>query len=163
MAKRIIVYFFLVLAGLTLLAYVDHIVVDKIYKELIANHAMNWPDFETGPGGRMWWHIGLDILSLGLFGLLALAARQPTVFIGGLVLYHTGLEDLFYYWVQGLSLPKVWEWCDLRPLIGYTRYLTRTENVSLPGMLFAVAVGLALYAGTALLFRKRGSKKPQQP
>ncbi len=148
--KKIAAYLLLVLAGLSLLAYVDHVVVDNIYKQLIQNYGMSWNDFQTAPGGRMWWHVAFDILDVGMFALLAIVARRIHIFIGGVVLYHTGLEDILYYWVQGLSLPHSWAWTNLRPTISYTRLITRTADVNLPGILIAASVGFALYL--AILF-----------
>jgi len=156
--KNIILKFTVVFGGLLLLAFVDYIVVENIYKGLMLEYNLNWSSFETAPGNRMWWHVAFDILSFGLFLLLFVASGKLTIFLGGMILYHTGVEDLLYFMVQGQKLPLVWEWSNSRPLIGFTRFITDTPDVTLGGILISSTLGIITFLLLCILSEKRKSQ-----
>jgi hypothetical protein len=133
--------------SILLLAYVDYIVLEKIYHPVASKYNINWDtEFNAVFWGRptpvLRWQLAFMPLGVCLFILLGTAADSFRLAIGGILLFATGWEDLFYYLIQGRWLPPELGWLDYSPLMGLTRYLTGTEHVTSTGVMISGSLGL---------------------
>lgn len=140
-------YGILLFISILLLAYVDYIVLEKIYHPIANKYNIVWDqEFNAVMFGRqtpiLRWQLAFMPLGVCLFILLGWAARSFRLAISGILLFATGWEDIFYYLIQGRWLPVELGWLDYSPLMGLTKYLTRTEHVTSTGVLVSSILGL---------------------
>jgi len=157
----------ILILALVLLAYVDVIVLERVLKPMAAKYSIPWSEFQipaSWAGGvrPLWWHAAFIPLALGLFALLAAASQQWRYLAAGFLLFSTGWEDILYYLLQGEGIPASLPILDLNPAISWTRSLTATEHVSLPGLLAVAGIG-ALVAGAILFSGGTGSSRAETP
>jgi hypothetical protein len=149
----------LVIASIFLLAYVDFIVLEKIYHPVAAKYRINWTDFHATlfqiKTPIIWWQFAFIPLGVFLFVFLAIAAKSLRLFIAGVLLFATGWEDILYYAIQGKWLPKQLPWLDFSPVMTLTRFLTSTEHVTSTGVLISSGTGLILSFIILFSLRKR--------
>lgn len=139
--------FAIAVAALFLLAFVDVVVLEKIYKPLASAYDIPWEEFSAGVGfapEALWWHVAFLPLAVGIMVLLGIAAGDPRLSAGGLVLFFTGWEDTFYYVLLRQFPPARLPWLDRAWGIAWTRIFQPDQNVSRYGLFLANAVGLAL-------------------
>jgi hypothetical protein len=148
-------YAILLFVSILLLAYVDYIVLEKIYHPIAAKHNIIWnQEFNAVIFGHqtpiLRWQLAFMPLGVCLFILLGWAARSYRLAISGILLFACGWEDIFYYVIQGKWLPAQLGWLDYSPIMGLTKYLTRTEHVTSTGIL--ISTSLALLAVVLILY-----------
>lgn len=126
--------------GLLLLAFVDVVVLERIYKPMSAKYSIPWEEFEihvplAGEGARMlWWHLAFVPLGIMLFVLAGMSGGDLGLALAGIVLFAAGWEDIIYYFVQLKFIPQELAWLDVNPAIAWTRILTRSEHVTRVGL-----------------------------
>lgn len=140
-------YAILLFISILLLAYVDYIVLEKIYHPVAAKYNINWDtEFNAVIFGRqtpiLRWQLAFMPLGVILFILLGVAARSARLAVSGILLFATGWEDIFYYLIQGRWLPAELGWLDYSPLMGLTKYLTATAHVTSIGVIISSSLGL---------------------
>ncbi len=146
--KRLRVKFAILLfISILLLAYVDYIVLEKIYHPIAGKYNIIWDqEFNAVMFGRqtpiLRWQLAFMPLGVCLFVLLGWAAKSFRLAISGILLFATGWEDIFYYLIQGRWLPAELGWLDYSPLMGLTKHLTGTEHVTSTGVLISSSLGL---------------------
>lgn len=148
--------------SILLLAYVDYIVLEKIYHPVAAKHNIIWSqEFNAVMFGRqtpiLRWQLAFMPLGVCLFILLGWAAKSFRLAISGILLFACGWEDIFYYVIQGKWLTPEMGWLDYSPLMGLTKYLTRTEHVTSTGVL--ISSSLALLVVILILYPFKRSPK----
>jgi hypothetical protein len=148
-------YAVLLFVSILLLAYVDYIVLEKIYHPITAKYNINWDqELNAVMFGRqtpiLRWQLAFMPLGVCLFILLGIAAKSFRLAISGILLFAAGWEDIFYYLIQGKWLPDELPWLDYSPLMGLTKYLTRTEHVTSTGVL--ISASLILLAVILILY-----------
>jgi len=155
--------------GILLLAFVDVIVLERIYKPLAAGYRIPWSEFQVRlpflgkTTGMLWWHVAFVPLGLCLFMLAGAAGRDWRLALAGCVLFATGWEDLVYYAIQFQTAPSRLPWLDASPLVAWTRVFTRSTHVTYFGLLLAACVG-GIVAGLVLgLHRARHDPRGRLP
>jgi hypothetical protein len=148
-------YAVLITVSILLLAYVDYIVLEKIYHPIAAKYNINWDSefnavFFGKPTPVLRWQLAFMPLGVMLFVLLGLAARSFRFAFCGILLFATGWEDIFYYVIMGRWLPEELGWLDYSPLMGLTRFITGTDHVTSTGVLLSSLLGLII--GGFMLF-----------
>ena len=156
-------YGILLFVSILLLAYVDYIVLEKIYHPIAAKYNIIWDqEFNAVIFGRqtpiLRWQLAFMPLGVCLFILLGVAAKSFRLAISGILLFAAGWEDIFYYLIQGRWLPAQLGWLDYSPLMGLTRYLTRTEHVTSTGVLISSILGLLIVVLLLYPFKKLTSE-----
>lgn len=152
----------LLAAGLSVLAFVDIIVLERIYKPLADKHAVPWSDFEISfrclgwPVRMLWWHVAFLPLGLGLFGLIGWAARDRRLALAGMALFATGWEDLAYYVLLLTPPPAELPWLDSNPLVAWPTLLTGAAHVTRIGLLVAALCGGLVATGLLV-----GARRPR--
>jgi len=139
--------FFFAYAGISLLAFADVIVLERIYKPLSRDYAIPWEALSAGLSWApeaLWWHIAFLTLAVGIFLLLGLAARDLLLAAGSLVLFFTGWEDTIYFAFLREIPPARLPWLDHAWGIAWTRIFQPSQSVSRYGLLLANIVGFAL-------------------
>jgi len=138
-------YLVIILISILLLAFVDFIVLEKIYNPISAEFNIPWDSFTAVLFGiklpMQWWHVAFFPLAFVLFILLGFAAKSWRLAISGIILFVTGLEDVFYYLIQLKFLPPTLDWLD-PTIIGLTRFITRTPHVISLGVLISLTIGI---------------------
>lgn len=157
-------YGILLFVSILLLAYVDYIVLEKIYHPIAAKYNIIWDqEFNAVIFGRqtpiLRWQLAFMPLGVCLFILLGVAAKSFRLAISGILLFATGWEDIFYYLIQGRWLPNELSWLDYSPLMGLTKYLTRTEHVTSTGVLISGMLGLLAVIWILYPFKKTTKEK----
>jgi hypothetical protein len=167
---------FVILAlAIVLLAFVDMIVLEHIYKSIAAKHNISWEKFEihvplAGENARMlWWHVAFIPLGILLFTLIGMSGGDWGITLSGIVLFATGWEDIVYYIIQFKMVPKQLAWLDVNIFISWTRFLTRNDHVGRVELFIAAGIGGAL-AAVIFFFqwiwrriqRSRGSSRNEQ-
>jgi hypothetical protein len=142
-------YAILVFISILLLAYVDYIVLEKIYHPVAAKYNINWDSefnavFFGKPTPVLRWQLAFMPLGVMLFILQGIAAKSWRLALAGILLFAAGWEDIFYYLIQCRWLPDQLPWLDYSPLMGLTRYLTGTEHVTALGIILSSLTGLIL-------------------
>jgi len=136
----------LITASIFLLAYVDFIVLEKIYHPIAAKYRINWADFKATifniKTPIIWWQFAFIPMGVFLFALLGIAAKSLRLFFSGVLLFATGWEDILYYLILGKWIPRQLGYLDYSPIIGLTRFLTLTEHVTSTGLLMSSLIGL---------------------
>lgn len=144
---RIYVRLAILALGILLLAFVDVIVLERIYKPISAEHAITWEELEihvplAGENARMlWWHVAFVPLGIILFILVGLSGRDLGLTLSGIVLFATGWEDIIYYVIQFKLVPQQLMWLDANPAIAWTRLLTRSAHVGRVELFVAAGLG----------------------
>jgi len=95
------------------------------------------------------WYSAFAVAQFGLVALVLififlLSHSFRSVLVWGLTLWLplvTGTEDIFYYFLQRMSLPATFEWLNNSPLISWTRYVTNTTDIVRNGVYLSAAVG----------------------
>lgn len=150
--------------GILLLAFVDVIVLERIYKPISTEHAIPWEKFEihvplAGENARMlWWHVAFVPLGIVMFALVGMSGRDLGLALAGIVLFATGWEDIVYYAIQFKLVPQQLTWLDVNPAIAWTRILTRHEHVTRVDLFIAAAAGgilAAIILGFQWIWRHR--------
>lgn len=154
----------LLFISILLLAYVDYIVLEKIYHPVAQKYNIIWDqEFNAVMFGRqtpiLRWQLAFMPLGVMLFILLGIAAKSFRLAISGVLLFATGWEDIFYYLIQGKWLPAELGWLDYSPLMGLTKYLTRTEHVTSTGVLISSTLGLLAVIWILDPFKKSAKEK----
>jgi hypothetical protein len=137
----------LLFLSILLLAYVDYIVLEKIYHPVAAKYNIIWDQefnavFFGKPTPILRWQLAFMPLGVMLFILQGIAAKSWRLTLCGILLFASGWEDYFYYFIQGRWLPAQLPWLDYSPLMGLTRYLTGTEHVTSLGIVLSGLAGL---------------------
>jgi hypothetical protein len=168
--RRIYIRLAILAVGILLLAFVDVIVLERIYRPISAEHEIPWDEFQihvplAGENARMlWWHVAFAPLGIVLFALVGISGRDLGLALAGIVLFATGWEDIAYYAIQFKLVPRQLPWLDVSPAIAWTRILTRSEHVTRADLFIAAGAGgiLALVIlGFQWIWRhRRVSKKP---
>lgn len=156
-------YGLLVLFSILLLSYVDYIVLEKIYHPLATKYNINWDaELNAVIFGRhtpiLRWQLAFMPLGICLFALLGIAADSFRLAISGIILFAAGWEDIFYYLLQGKWLPAELSWLDYSPLMGLTRYLTRTPHVTSLGVIISSSLGLIAVCLILIPWKRCGKK-----
>jgi hypothetical protein len=144
--------------AIVLLAFVDMIVLERIYKPISTEHDIPWEKFEiyvplAGENTRMlWWHVAFVPLGILMFTLLGMSGGDWGLTLSGIVLFATGWEDIIYYVVQFKLVPAQLKWLDVNPAIAWTRTLTRNAHVGRVELFIAAGIGGGL-AGMILFFQ----------
>ena len=93
--------------GILLLAFVDVVVLERIYKPISHNYAVPWKAFElqlplhwVSDGRLLWWHVAFIPLGVAVFALLGITGRDWRLAAAGIILIGTGWEDIAYYDIQ---------------------------------------------------------------
>lgn len=152
----------IIMAGMLLLACLDIVVLERIYKPIVAKHHVPWETFQVNlpivgkSWGVLWWHVGFLPGGVILFLLFGWAARDWRVAVGGTALFVTGWEDLFYYLAQLQLPPESLPWLDHQPGVAWTRLLTGSGHVTRAGLLISALVGAAAMSWLAKCIRNRG-------
>lgn len=152
----------LLVVSILLLAYVDYIVLEKIYRPIALKYNVDWDaEFNAVIFGRqtpvLRWQLAFMPLGICLFVLLGVAAKSLKLAVSGILLFAAGWEDIVYYVIQGKGLPAELPWLDYSPLMGLTRHLTGTDHVTSTGLFISSALGLLAVA--VLLFRVKITKQ----
>lgn len=144
---------FVILAlAIVLLAFVDMIVLEHIYKPISAKYEIPWSEFEiqmplAGESARvLWWHVAFVPLGVLLFILIGMSGGDWGITLSGIVLFATGWEDIVYYIVQFKLVPKQLEWLDVNVFISWTRVLTRNSHVGRAELFISAGIGGILAA-----------------
>lgn len=159
MKREKILQIVLIFSVLILLAYVDFVVVELIHHKLSSEGNVGWGDFGTNlVFGKnnieiFTWYLAFFPLAFSLFLLFGIALRSWRFSVSGLVMFATGWEDIFYYFIQGRWLPETLSWLNASPLIALSRYLTFSENVTSFGLIISCVIGL-LVAGVILFWKE---------
>lgn len=141
--REIYLHIILIVGTLLLLSFTDIIVLEKIYHLLAERYSIPWEEFESNLFDKtLWWHLAFGPLSYGFFILLGIAARNWRLAVSGMILFATGLEDIFYYVLQLKWLPPELPWLDTNPLIASTKILTFSQHVSPAGLLISSSLGV---------------------
>jgi hypothetical protein len=153
----------LLFISILLLAYVDYIVLEKIYHPIAKKYNINWDKefnavFFGKPSPVLRWQLAFMPLGVMLFVLQGIAAKSWRLALSGILLFAAGWEDIFYYVIQGRWLPAQLPWLDYSPLMGLTRYLTGTDHVTSTGILISSLSSLILVLW--LLISGRSPIKP---
>jgi hypothetical protein len=144
--------------AIILLAFVDMIVLEKIYKPIAAKYNIPWSDFEikmplAGEKARiLWWHVAFIPLGILIFTLIGLSGGDWGITLSGLVLFATGWEDIVYYLIQFQMIPKKLQWLNVNPLISWTRVITGNAYVGRNELLIAAGIG-GVFAGVIFCFQ----------
>ncbi len=134
-------------AALILLAFVDVIVLEKIYKPLSRAYDIPWENLSAGlrwAPEALWWHVAFIPLALGVLLLIGFAASDWRFSVGSSVLFFTGWEDLLYYALLRQIPPARLPWLDRAWGIAWTRVFQPSQSVSRYGLLLACILGLAI-------------------
>lgn len=140
--------------GLLWLAMLDVAVLEWIYKPLIAAHKIKESELEAGPG-ILYWHVAFIPFGLALFAMFGLSAGDNRLAVAGIILFATGWEDMAYYLLLLQPLPSVLPWLNIVPTIAWTRFLTRTPDVTAAGLVAAALAGALLAVLLAYLITKK--------
>jgi len=138
--------------GIVLLAFMDMIVLEKIYKPISAKYEIPWNELEihvplAGESARMlWWHVAFIPLGILLFVLIGMSGGDWGITLSGIVLFATGWEDIVYYIIQFKLVPRQLGWLDVNIFISWTRILTRHAHVTRIDLLIAAGIGGVLAA-----------------
>jgi hypothetical protein len=133
--------------GILLLAFVDVIVLERIYKPISTEHAIPWEEFQihvplAGENARMlWWHVAFVPLGIVIFALVGTSGRDLGLAMAGIVLFATGWEDIAYYAIQFKLVPQQLTWLDVNPAIAWARILTRNAHVTRVELIIAAVAG----------------------
>jgi hypothetical protein len=144
--------------AIVLLAFVDMIVLEHIYKPISMEHDIPWEKFEihvplAGENTRMlWWHVAFVPLGILLFTLVGMSGGDWGLTLSGIVLFATGWEDIVYYVIQFKLVPSQLKWLDVNPAIAWTRILTRNAHVGRVELFIAAGIGGVL-SGIILFFQ----------
>jgi len=150
--KRNLTFVILIVLGILLLAFMDIIVLEKVYHPLAQIYNINWDTLNAVifgiDLGILWWHVAFFTLAFSLFVLLGVAAKSWRLAVSGISLFILGWEDIFYYILQLRWLPSELPWLNNAPM-GLSRYLTGTANVTCLGVLISAFIGVII-AGLVL-------------
>ena len=142
--------FAILVLAIVLLAFVDMIVLERIYKPISAEHNIPWEKFEIhvplgGENARMlWWHVAFIPLGVLLFILVGMSGGDWGITLSGIVLFATGWERIIYYLIQFKLVPRQLEWLDVNPAISWTRIITRSAHVGRVELFIAAGIGGAV-------------------
>jgi hypothetical protein len=144
-SKKRLIFAIILFFSILLLAFVDFIALEKIYKPLSAQFNIPWEAFSANPFGitlpMLWWHLSFFVMAFVMFILLGVAAKNWRLWLSGTILFVTGWEDLFYYFIQLRWLPKELPWLN-ESLMGLSRFITQTPNVTNVGVIISTIIGL---------------------
>ena len=150
--------------GILLLAFVDVIVIEMIYKPFSIKYGIPFNDLEMplpvlgGDGRILWWHVAFVPLGFVLFFIASIPRRDWRLTLGGSVLFVSGLEDIAYYIIQLKQVPVGLPWLDKSPPIAWTRFITGSEHVTRAGLFIATITGI-LFVGAILGLHKHWNRK----
>jgi len=165
MKERRISLVIILLLGIILMAFMDIIVLEKIYHPLSAAYNIPWNAYYVSPSFEyIWWWVAFIPMGFIMFGLLGWAAKSWKLIFSGAILFLTGWEDIFYYVLRGHWLPQTLGWLNTNPVMAFFNLLTPGPEVTggtvtLAAILGIIAVSLIFYWKE---FKKKISRKKRK-
>jgi len=143
--KKILFQLLVIMLCLVFLAFVDFIVLEKIYHPLSSQYGIPWDSFDAVLFGKhlplIWWHLAFFPLAFFIFILAGVCFREWKVSLAGIILFATGWEDMFYYLIPCKGIPSELSWLDYSPLIGLSRIFTQTQHIIMEGLVISIIIG----------------------
>lgn len=112
-------------------------------------------DYYKGlPGQEAWWPLYHNIALLLLVSLpicyYFLVKKDKSesfaIFLSSYILWQAGLEDVLYYWFQGIPIDKTLPWCNGMPIVHAVTTFFNEVDVTSTTLLASVIVGfIAVY------------------
>ena len=138
----------ILLIGVLLMAFMDIIVLEKIYHPIGQAYNIPWTDFHVSESiDYLWWWVAFIPMGFIMFGLLGWAAKSWKLVFSGAILFLTGWEDIFYYVLRGTWLP--WDsmaWLNDNPVMAFFNLFTPGRSVTgVTVTIAAIIGGLAVY------------------
>ena len=150
-------FLIIIFSGIILLAFLDIIVMEKIYHPLSLEYNIPWNSLYASENIEfIWWHIAFIPAGIILFILIGFAASSWKVSVSGILMFACGWEDIFYYVLRGSYLPSTLPWLNMNPFASIPRFITGAENVTSVGLTIMAILSLAF---TLWLFFKRDISK----
>lgn len=146
--SKIAIIIIILAVSIILLAFLDAVVMENVYKQIYTEHSLPWKEFEVifnifnSKIILTQWNFAFLVLGIVLFLLLGLAAMDWRLSISGIILFATGWEDIAYYSIILEKIPKTLEWLDPNPLVSWTRIITQSSHVTSTGLFISAFVGL---------------------
>ena len=148
--KKIYIQIIIILAALMFLAFLDFLVVEKIYKPTNAKFSIPFSNYNLNFSlfGKAFsiflWHIIFILFAISVFIVLGVIIKNYKLSLAGIILFATGWEDIFYYLIQFKSIPSQLPWLNTSPIITLSRFITQTEHVTLTGLLISALLGVII-------------------
>lgn len=132
----------ILLLGIILMAFMDIIVLEKIYHPLSSQFDIPWSAYYVSEAiDYIWWWVAFIPMGFIMFGLLGWAARSWKLVFGGAILFLTGWEDMFYYVLRGTWFSGEMAWLNTNPVMALLNLFTPGPNVTSTTVTIAVIIG----------------------